>query len=312
MTNRRGKLPALPETLGAYIGSFRLTLQIGERSANTIRIYTDAASWFGRWLTANTDASKWTDVTRDHLRSFFLHMQEVGYEQGYRNNIGRALQAFFKWFAEEEDVGNPYAVFKPPPPRKLGEKVPAVIAEEHLRALIKDAESGRDFESRRDAALLRMFACTGCRLSEIAGLDIDDVSVPNRTALVTGKGGRQRIIRFDAKCALALDRYLRRRAEHRAHQLPALWIGTGRHQRMTPSGIRQVVRRRGRRLGLRLHPHMFRHTFSHNWLDEGGAEGDLMELNGWESPQMLRHYGASARGARARRAYDRVNVMRDI
>jgi hypothetical protein len=49
-----------------------------------------------------------------------------------------------------------------------------------------------------------------------------------------------------------------------------------------------------------------RHDFSHTWLDRGGAEGDLMELNGWTSPQMLRRYGASARSARARRSYDRI------
>ena len=42
------------------------------------------------------------------------------------------------------------------------------------------------------------------------------------------------------------------------------------------------------------------------WLDHGGAPGDLMELNGWSSPQMLTWYGASARGARARRTYDRI------
>jgi hypothetical protein len=47
-----------------------------------------------------------------------------------------------------------------------------------------------------------------------------------------------------------------------------------------------------------------RHHFAHAWLDRGGAEGDLMELSGWSSPQMLRRYGASARGARARRGYD--------
>ena len=41
-------------------------------------------------------------------------------------------------------------------------------------------------------------------------------------------------------------------------------------------------------------------------LDRGGAERDLMELNGWTSPQMLSRYGASARGARARRSYDRI------
>jgi hypothetical protein len=49
-----------------------------------------------------------------------------------------------------------------------------------------------------------------------------------------------------------------------------------------------------------------KHHFSHTWLDRAGAEGDLMELNGWTSPQMRRRYGASARGARARRNYDRV------
>lgn len=46
--------------------------------------------------------------------------------------------------------------------------------------------------------------------------------------------------------------------------------------------------------------------FSRAGLERGGAEGDLMELNGWVSPQMLTRYGASARGARARRIYDRV------
>ena len=55
-----------------------------------------------------------------------------------------------------------------------------------------------------------------------------------------------------------------------------------------------------------MYPHRFRHHFSHTWLDRGGAEGDLMELNGWSSPQMLPPYGASARGARARRNYDLI------
>ena len=63
---------------------------------------------------------------------------------------------------------------------------------------------------------------------------------------------------------------------------------------------------------MKIHPHIFRHTFAHNWLDSGGAEGDLLELAGWDSPQMLRVYGRSARSARARRAYDRIDVMRGV
>ncbi len=64
--------------------------------------------------------------------------------------------------------------------------------------------------------------------------------------------------------------------------------------------------RRGRQCGVDLFPHRFRHHFSHTWLDRGGPEGDLMELNGWTSPQMLTRYGASARSARPRRTYDRI------
>jgi len=68
----------------------------------------------------------------------------------------------------------------------------------------------------------------------------------------------------------------------------------------------QMIVRRGRQCGVRVYPHRFRHHLSHTWLDRGGAEGDLMEFNGWVSPQMLRRYGASARSARARRTYDRI------
>jgi integrase/recombinase XerD len=68
----------------------------------------------------------------------------------------------------------------------------------------------------------------------------------------------------------------------------------------------QMVARRSGQCGVDAWPHRFRHHFSHTWLGRGGAEGDLMELNGWSSPQMLRRYGASARSARARRTYDRI------
>ena len=98
---------------------------------------------------------------------------------------------------------------------------------------------------------------------------------------------------------------MRERARHPVARISALWLGVYSGP-MTSSGVYQMVERRAAQAGLKLHPHMFRHTFSHNWLDRGGAEGDLMELNGWSSPQMLARYGRSARSARARRAYDRV------
>jgi hypothetical protein len=67
-----------------------------------------------------------------------------------------------------------------------------------------------------------------------------------------------------------------------------------------------MITRRGRQAGIDVWPHRFRHHFAHTWPDRGGPEGDLMELNGWTSPHMLRRYGASSRAARARRTYDRI------
>jgi integrase len=52
---------------------------------------------------------------------------------------------------------------------------------------------------------------------------------------------------------------------------------------MTANGIYQMIARRGRQCGVDVWPHRFRHHFSHTWLDRGGAEGDLMELNGRSS-----------------------------
>ncbi|GLW32235.1 tyrosine-type recombinase/integrase [Actinoplanes regularis] len=311
MASRRGNLPEPAAALAAYLDSFDLCLRVDGKSPRTREMYGDIARWFAGWLTGR-DVRRWSDVNRDQLRAFFLHLDELGYAKSYRNNAGRCLQAYFKWWSVEEDQPNPFDQVKPPPPSKMGEKPPPVIELEQLARLIKDAESGRDFASRRDAALLRMFAATGCRLSEITNLQVPDVSVRERQATVTGKGDKTRVVKFEHRAALALDRYLRKRAEHPAADLSALWIGDRRRVPMTPSGVRQVVERRGERLGMDIYPHLFRHTFSHNWLDQGGAEGDLMELNGWESPQMLRHYGSSARSARARRAYDRVDVMGGI
>src|SRR5690606_6537215 len=106
MASHRGELPSNLGPFAGYISSFDLALQVAEKSENTRRIYTDAARWLAGWLLRETKIRSWSEVTRNELRDFFLHMQEIGYKQGYRNNIGRALQAFFKWYSEEEDSPN--------------------------------------------------------------------------------------------------------------------------------------------------------------------------------------------------------------
>jgi hypothetical protein len=113
-------------------------------------------------------------------------------------------------------------------------------------------------------------------------------------------------VKLSHEAARRLDRYLRARSGHELAWRPELWLGEGTRGPLDRSGIYQLVVRRGQECGVLLYPHRFRHHFSHTWLDPGGAEGDLMELDGWSSLQMPRRYGASARSARARRTYDRI------
>jgi site-specific recombinase XerD len=166
---------------------------------------------------------------------------------------------------------------------------------------------------RGDAAIIAVFTATGIRLAELAGIRYhpgdparSDLDLHAREIRIRGKGGTARTVKIGHQAARSLDRYLRARARHAQAWRPQLWLGVNNRGPLTATGIYQIVARRGRQCGVNVYPHRFRHHFSHTWLDRGGAERDLMELNGWTSPQMLTRYGASARGARARRSYDRI------
>jgi Phage integrase family len=158
-----------------------------------------------------------------------------------------------------------------------------------------------------------VFTATGIRLAELAGIRYhpgdparSDLDLHAREIRIRGKGGTARTVKIGHQAARSLDRYLRARTRHTQAWRPQLWLGVNNRGPLTATGIYQIVARRGRQAGVNVYPHRFRHHFSHTWLDRGGAERDLMELNGWTSPQMLTRYGARARGARARRSYDRI------
>ena len=224
------------------------------------------------------------------------------YSAAYASNQYRALQQFFKWLAAEDQLPDPMAGLAPP---RVADKLVPVFGPGELTRLER-ACAGRSFAQRRDTAIIAVLTATGIRLSELAGLRCGDVDLWQREITVRGKGGKDRIVRIGHQAARSLDRYLRARSRHAHARRPQLWLGVNNREPLTAAGIYQMIARRGRQAGVDAFPHRFRHHFSHTWLDRGGPEGDLMELNGWTSPQMLRRYGASARSARARRTYDRI------
>jgi site-specific recombinase XerD len=190
------------------------------------------------------------------------------------------------------------------PPIVPANPVPVVPAD-GLKRLFQ-ACAGKSFEARRDTALIMLLLDTGARRAEMVGLKLSDVDLDLDVLLVLGKGRRERTLPFGRKAGEALDRYLRARGRHKHAELPWLWLG--QRGRLTEWGLVLMLRRRGAEAGLPgLHPHQLRHTFAHEWLVQGGAETDLMQIAGWKSRTMLQRYGASAADTRAREAHRRLS-----
>lgn len=288
--------------------SWQRSLRARNLSDSTLSVYLTAARDLESWLLTETDVRSWDQVTRAHLETWIGHLLDTA-SASTASNRYRAVQQLFKWLLEDEEIEtNPMARMTPP---KLEEKLVPILSDEQIKALLKTC-AGNDFVNRRDLAILRLFLATGVRLAEITGLNAEDIDHDERTAVVVGKGRRARVVRFDAETARVLDRYERIRARDKHAARPELWLGEKSRGPLSSNGIYQMVTRRGDQIGVELHPHMFRHTFAHRFQARGGAEGDLMELAGWRSQQMVRRYGATARGERARTSYDRVDVMGDL
>ena len=302
-----GQLDAGP--LAADIGSFRLHLAAEGKSARTVQGYTGAVRWFAAgYLLGQAGKTRWEQADGHDVQRWMVQLLDR-YSSAYASIQFRALRQFFKWLAAEDELPDPMARLRAP---KVTTGTVPVFTSVELSQLEQTCR-GSTFAQRRDAAIIAVFRATSIRLSEMAGIRYypddparTDLDLPAREIRIAGKGGTARTVKIGHQAARSLDRYLRARARHAQAHRPQLWLGVNNRGPLTATGIYQLIARHGRQCGVKVYPHRFRHHFSHTWLERGGAERDLMELNGWTSPQMLARYGASARSARARRTYDRI------
>jgi site-specific recombinase XerD len=294
----------VPEDLESLRTSFNRSLRVEGKADRTLVLYGQSITYFSAWLEERGVAPDVAGLTREHVLDWLDALRARGLTAGTIRTRWRGLRRFVNWLLAEEIIKkDPLAgivVDKPEPP-----PVP-VFTDEELSALIR-ACRGRSFNDLRDTAMIRLLIDCGLRVSELTGIDLDDLDLDGESVKVTGKGSRVRLAYFMSKTGLALDRYLRERRGHRHAGNPALLLGE--RGRFTPDGVRDRLKVRAERAGMDptlVHPHRFRHTHAHDFLLAGGQERDLMRILGWRSEAMLSRYGASAADHRAREAARRL------
>lgn len=292
------------ESLESLRASFNRSLRVEGKADRTLVLYGQSITYFSRWLTQQDLAADLSNLTRDNVLRWLDHLRQQNQTTGTIRTRWRGLRRFTNWLVAEDIIRtDPLAgitVDKPEPP-----PVP-ILTDEELTELIA-ACKGKHFNDRRDEAVVRLLIDCGLRVSELTGINTDDLDLDGESVQVTGKGSRVRSAYFGAKTGQALDRYLRERAKHRHASSAALFLGE--RGRFTPDGVRERLKIRADMAGLDpklVHPHRFRHTNAHDFLLAGGQERDLKRLMGWRSDTMLERYGASAADHRAREAARRL------
>lgn len=162
---------------------------------------------------------------------------------------------------------------------RAGRRLPRFVPEEELAGLL-DGSWPDTPEGRRDHAILELLYATGIRLSELVGLDREDLDLRQGCARVLGKGGKERIVVFGAAARAALERHLE---ALRAEGAPAAGpLFPGRRGRISPRTVQRAVGKHLARLGRSggRSPHALRHSFATHMLDHGADLRAIQELLG--------------------------------
>jgi integrase/recombinase XerC len=187
------------------------------------------------------------------------------------------LRSFFKFLTRDGYLKtNPILSLSSP---RLEKHLPQFMTEGEVTKLIEAtfAKSEKDERGLRDRAILETFYSTGIRISELVGLDIEDIDFIGGVVKVMGKGKKERLAPIGDTAITAIRKYL----EKRKKQSESLFLNkSGR--RITGRGVRNIVAKYIHLAGIKkgVSPHTFRHSFATHLLDRGADLRTVQELLG--------------------------------
>jgi integrase/recombinase XerC len=220
-----------------------------------------------------------------------------------------ALRSFYRYLLREGVVAvNPAELIQLPRCEKY---IPVVLSADEMLALLQ-VKFTEDAAGRRDRAMIELFYSAGIRLSELTGLNLEDVRFQEGLVLVRGKGRKERIVPFGRQALQAVQAYLQKRPQLLRDGTggkgeEALFLST-RGKRMNPRGVARVVERVVRQSGIgrKIGPHALRHTFATHLLDAGADLRSIQEMLGHKSLSTTQKY-TSVSVSRLMEIYDRAH-----
>ena len=207
-------------------------------------------------------------ITIHHLRGYFMREMERGVSLSTLEGYRYVFTSFYGWCRKEELLPkDPTVNLAPIRTPKVIRKPFSTVEVDRLKLACKTV---------RDRALVYFLLSTGCRVSEVCGLDVVDIRPNDRAVTVIGKGNKQREVYLDDAALRHVDAYLTERDD----DSPALFLGKG-SDRLTPNGVRALLKRLERVSGVEnVHPHRFRRTLATSLIDHGMAIQEVAAILG--------------------------------
>jgi integrase/recombinase XerC len=266
--------------LSAAIDRYLAALALENASPHTLRNYASDLAQFLEYFTppgAKSQAPASIDALQ--LREWLGDLYHRGLNVISIRRKLAAVRSLFAFLLREGTVATNAARLVRTP--KAPKNVPIVPTAEQTNRLV-DGIASADLQQphpERDLLLFEMLYGCGLRISEMVGLNLEDIDRTERWIRVRGKGRKERQVPFGAKAATALEKYLETRHAHpTVHALLLNHAG----RRLTDRGARGIVKFYARMLSgdSSLHPHSLRHAFATHLLSDGADLRAIQELLG--------------------------------